>query len=148
MNKLILFRYLRYILTVLISIVFYSCGDGFFDDKNNNLMWQDEPYTLQERRAYSNNTNYEKVGSWPHALSYCNNLSLNNYHDWHLPTRSQLQYLYNNKGELVNVLPEYYWSFITDSPGIIIAWYVRFSDGYTSSIYRSKSSYVRCVRDR
>ena len=37
MNKFTLSKYFRYVLIVLISFIFYSCGGGFFDDISNNI---------------------------------------------------------------------------------------------------------------
>ena len=46
----------------------------------NNLMWQDEPI---ESMATSK--------TWDEAISYCNQLTLNNYNDWRLPFKYELE---------------------------------------------------------
>lgn len=45
-----------------------------------NLMWQDEKYTVQNRRQLF----------WSGAKQYCSDLKLNNYTDWRLPSKKEL----------------------------------------------------------
>lgn len=88
----------------------------------------------------------------PIAASVCDNLVLNGYSDWYLPSREEVETMYWNLqfkgfGGFSNY--SNYWSSSQDSP--YHAWYVYFGNGYVASGSNggsSKDSYsqVRAVR--
>jgi len=78
--------------------------------KSDNLMWQDEVYTKEEQKAYADGYGYKKVQDWKGAKAYCSKLTLEGHTDWFLPNKSQLKTLFKNRAQLVNIMPERYWS--------------------------------------
>ena len=111
-------------------------------DTPTHLMWQDDPYTINEITAYFTNTNYGKAGNWQYPIDYCNSLTLVGYNDWRLPNIEELKILYKHKNILKNVRSSYYWS-ASNSSG---AWAVSFDNGNGLYFVKSNSDYVRCVR--
>ncbi|MEE3999195.1 cadherin domain-containing protein [Tenacibaculum sp. FZY0031] len=101
--------------------------------------------------------NVQGVGSY--AAQICNDLSLNNYDDWFLPSIDELEEMYNNK-EIINETSlqnsgtaieetafwsSAYWSSTESSDGV--ARILRFSDGYNSFFSKGINNLnVRAVR--
>jgi len=111
-----------------------------------NLMWQDEPYTKAEKKAYDVGKNVGKVGNWSYAKKYCKDLSLGGYSDWRLANISELKKLYKQKSKLKNVISNNYWSSTATASLISYAWTVPFSYGGMEFYPNDGSRYVRCVR--
>jgi hypothetical protein len=84
------------------------------------------------------------------AKEYASNLDAHGHKDWHVPTKNELNVLFNNRAAIggFNVSGSnpagWYWS--ASSYGEWDAWGQRFSDGY--QLIGSKVSHgaVRCVR--
>lgn len=112
----------------------------------NGLMWQDEPYIEKEKDAYDNNYVYGKVNDWSGAKEYCENLSLNGYTDWYLPSKGQLEDLYSKKNKLRHVMPSFYWSSSLSVSDSKDAWSVYFNPGYSGYDGKTHERYVRCAR--
>jgi len=66
-------------------------------DKDTNLMWQDEEVTDKEWKKYYDDKNYKKSGNFYYAKKYCNNLRLNGFSDWRLPTIDELENIRNKR---------------------------------------------------
>ena len=90
------------------------------------------------------------------AYDYCYNLTTGSVAKgtWYLPTQTQLRVIYSVlKGLKENPLYDRYSAFTTGTywsateNSETFAWYVRFSNGIASSIYKTNSNNVRCVRD-
>jgi hypothetical protein len=81
------------------------------------------------------------------AAEICSNLTLNGYFDWFLPSKDELNLMYQkqsdiNTSALLNggaSLSGLYWS--SSEIMVDFAWYVSFPDGYT--YYLQKNSYMR-----
>ena len=114
----------------------------------NGKMWQDEPYTKEEEKAYKKDYEYGKVLKWDNAMKYCKNLSLGGYSNWRLPSKEELQKLYKNKNQLKNVASSGYWSSTTYASDSSHAWFVNFNNGYDYWYSKTYEYYVRCVRGR
>lgn len=112
----------------------------------NNKMWQDEPYTDEEKKAYTNDKNFGKAGDFKYATKYCKKLKLGGYNDWRLPTKDELQELYKNKSQLKNVRDDWYWTSTTYNEDSTQAWVVNFDSGDVYWLYKTSSNFVRCVR--
>ncbi len=144
----------------ILLLVNLAFGDFIRDDSldividtSTNLMWQDEEYTSAEATAYSNNTETGKVLHWASAISYCENLTLGGYSDWHLPNFNELYMLadrsiYNPALNPIfeNVVSSGYWSSTTDASATSGAWGVSFSGGNDGWLGKTGTNYVRCVR--
>ena len=100
-------------------------------DKNTGSMWQKYGDTAM---------------IWNAAISYCDNLSLNNHNDWRLPNRIELKSAYLLKEELVNA-SKFYWSSSEYKNGNSNAWYVDFSSGKEDFKSKDYGYRVRCIRD-
>jgi hypothetical protein len=88
------------------------------------------------------------------AGQYAKNLDAHGHHDFHAPSKRELNVLWENRnqGKLKGTFNEtgsdpagWYWS---STPNFInIAWAQRFSDGYQNTKYfRNIDSSLRCVR--
>jgi hypothetical protein len=83
---------------------------------------------------------------WNTAITACEELILNGYSDWHLPTKEELNALY------VNLYPigvggfasAYYWS--SSENGNDDAWIQHFGNGNQANNGKANASYVRAVR--
>ena len=110
-------------------------------DNETGLMWQD------------NNEAKSVKKSWESAKDYCQELELDGYGDWFLPTHEQLQTITDKsrnkpavKSIFVNVASSYYWSSspaVSDSKG---AWCVYFKYGQSNGGLKTVKLYVRCAR--
>ena len=90
------------------------------------------------------------------AARLCKNLNLNGYSDWFLPSKSELQVIYNNRG-IINsslfgiggtALSNWLWSSSennADNPAAN-AWFFNFPDGYANYGNKPPSFAVRAVR--
>jgi len=113
--------------------------NSIFFEESTGLMWQDDS------DAKSNELD------WYDAKSYCDNLSLGDYHDWELPTKEELYHLLRANSNLKNIGYgidfSNYWSSTTPSNNNNYAWYVDFKDADVNNHSKDYSYYVRCVRE-
>jgi len=70
----------------------------------NGTMYQNQPFSSQDKANYDNDKNGGRVWDWQGAKAYCSNLTLGGYSDWRLPSREELQQvanieLYHSYGE-------------------------------------------------
>ena len=78
------------------------------------------------------------------AMSYCNALTVGQYDDWYLPSKDELNRLYEKQTAIGGFTDDYYWSSTGyDSSS---AWYQDFGVGFQFAGYMSYSFYVRAVR--
>ena len=113
--------------------------NGTVSDPNTGLMWQ---------QAEAGEM------TWQDALSYCENLNLAGYDDWHLPDRLELLSLVGYSRSSLSLdrvfsggMPSKYWSSTTYASKTNNAWHVYFTGGQLSSTYyKPHKSYVRAVR--
>ena len=82
---------------------------------------------------------------------YAANLDANGHKDWRVPTRAELNVLYENRAAIggfndTGSTPAgWYWSS-SQYGGYGVAWAQRFSDGHQSNYGRYFVSSLRCVR--
>jgi len=95
-------------------------------------------------------SNTEKIvqvqGEGNYAAKSCADLVIDSYNDWFLPSRDELQLLYQSRAEIggFNYTNSY---FSSSERGLSSVWYVSFSTGFQEGIYKDKSTYgVRAVR--
>jgi hypothetical protein len=78
------------------------------------------------------------------AARICNDLELNGYSDWYLPSKDELNKLYLNKTSIGGFASNYYWSSSEYSSSY--AWFQDFTNGNQISNYKYLTFYVRAVR--
>jgi hypothetical protein len=91
--------------------------------------------------------------TWTNGKRYCEDLVSNGHDDWTLPTKGQLNHLYQNKntGSFAgtfnesNSLATYHWSSEKHASFSSNAWGQRFSDGSQDSGNKNVEVSVRCV---
>jgi len=85
------------------------------------------------------------------AQKYCTQLESSGHKDWHLPTKSELNVLFNNRaavGKFDQSGPDpwgWYWSASPGS-GTWDVWQQRFSDGLQFKHDKTLRTSLRCVR--
>ena len=83
------------------------------------------------------------------ARNYASKLNAHGHHDWRVPTKDELNVLFNNRAgihgfdETGSVPASWYWS-ATDDDGT--AWGQRFDDGFQHWYSQNHESSLRCVR--
>ena len=80
---------------------------------------------------------------WDSAMKECQNLNLNGYSDWYLPSIDELKLLYNQK-QIIPDLSTYYWS--SSEGDSDTAWGQLFTNGVKANINKVGTDYVRAVR--
>jgi len=111
-------------------------------DTKTNLIWQDN----------SDSKTIKK--SWSEAITYCEDLTLAGYSNWHLPNFNELYYLANRDkynpamdSGFNNLLNSGYWTSTTYADDSSSAWVVNFNYGHDYDDDKGYDYYVRCVRD-
>jgi len=108
-------------------------------DKKTSIVWQD---TISIPKL-----------DWQDAKKYCNNLIIDGYSDWELPTIDQLmtitdkkKYKPSLKTSFKHFKSDYYWTSSEYVDADEKVWIVSFLDG--GDFYNNKKNlyYVRCVR--
>jgi hypothetical protein len=78
------------------------------------------------------------------AARICNDLVLNGYSDWYLPSKDELNKLYLNKTSIGGFASNYYWS--SSEYSSIYAWKQYFNSGFQWYFNKYDTGYVRAVR--
>ena len=142
---------------LFIFIVFFGKNyllSAVWTDGDTDLMWE-----------IKTDTNVMKEYNWNEANNYCDNLILNGYDDWWLPSTTQLKTIANRElyGEYNANWSKWFLKneknkngnfFIKDKLKYNIgaksseeqAWFIDFESGYDDFSYTNAIHYVRCVR--
>ena len=86
----------------------------------------------------------ESSGEWDEAINFATDLVDSGFDDWYLPTRNELELVYNQIADLGNFQPSYYWS--SSEYDYSTAWNVNFNDGYTNYSDKTNPYRVRVIR--
>ncbi len=93
---------------------------------------------------------YERQLNWYDANIYCQLLVIDNKDDWRLPTKEELNDIYNSENDLTlnDVKLAYFWSSTEDSTNDNAVYVVNFTirGGYGQCL-KNGNNYVRPVRD-
>jgi len=133
--------------------------------KIGNLMYQNQPFSTQDKSNYNKGKNGGRVWDWKGAKEYCQDLTHGGYSNWRLPTESELKklltknknsnssgYTYYIKKDFVENMPPLngkdsyapFWS--SREKDSSLAWYVDFNDGFGYWYYKTLQVYALCVR--
>lgn len=137
---------MKYILLVIcifssISALEYDKSNNIVIDKHNNLMWQDNV----EVTEYLETAITAKV--------YCENIILNGYIDWRVPTINELINIIDlNEKNAINkkftfVKPNLYSTSSSFKEDNELLWAVDFKSGAILMDEKRNENYIRCVRD-
>jgi hypothetical protein len=89
---------------------------------------------------------------WNSAKTTCDELTLNGYSDWYLPSKEELNLVYLNLGKVgVGGFEDgSYWSstekILKTDHVVTLAWYFILNSGHTNDYYQKEAYYVRAVR--
>ncbi len=139
---------LKYLLLLILFLESLS-ADKFYrtantvTDKVNFLMWQDNDAAATVMLTHKE------------ALEYCENLVLESYDNWRLPTIKELELIVDKKNDpfyiakiFKNKKASGYWAKDTVTRTLnFYAWYMNFISGTPYYYNRDYNKYVRCVRD-
>lgn len=78
--------------------------------------------------------------TWHEAVEFCKKLGKG----WRLPTKDELNFLYENKEEIGGFAVNYYWSSTEDD--VNGAWLQNFYSGSQVNLSKNINGYVRAVR--
>ena len=81
--------------------------------------------------------------NWYSAMEKCQNLNLNGYSDWYLPSKNDLKLLYTQR-QIIPELSTYYWSSSEDD--VDNAWLQSFNYGNLVGSDKDGAVFVRAVR--
>ena len=84
------------------------------------------------------------LGAGSYAAKLCVDYRGGGYNDWFLPSRDELNVLYQNKTLIGGFIDDYYWS--SSERDINNAWYRRLSNGYFDYYDKITTYRVRAVR--
>ena len=86
-------------------------------------------------------------GGASNAAQLCNDLVLNGYSDWYLPSKDELEKLYLNRVAVGGFTTGFYWSSSESSPGgSFLAYDYSFNNGAYFNHNKNNTFYVRAVR--
>ena len=78
------------------------------------------------------------------AAKVCQDLDLNNYSDWFLPSKDAIAELYSARASVGTFQSDYYWSSTENTNNWAYA--QDFDEGYLDPMNKSESVYLRCTR--
>jgi len=124
-----------------LTAIEYEKSANIVSDKKHKLMWQDDEEVLEYLETYIS------------AEVYCDNLILNGYIDWRVPSLNEMIYILDvSEKRAINkkfqyVKSDFYGtksSFVEDD---FYLWGIDFKTGIIKQGEKTKESYTRCVRD-
>ena len=88
---------------------------------------------------------YPDIGAmdWYQAVGACDDLTYGGFTDWYLPSKAELNAMYEQKSSIGGFSDTWYWSSTENGTGM---WCQNFSDGRQGHFYKSSICRVRCVR--
>jgi len=121
------------------------------NDQSDGIQWYNGSYIdtgATETAIGTGKTNTTKIvqsqGNGAYAAKLCDDLVLNGYSDWYLPSKDELNILYQNRNAIGGFSGDVYWS--SSEYNLNFAWFQHFY--YSNQIYTAKNyTYgVRAVR--
>ncbi len=120
-------------------------------DQSDGIQWSDGNYIVTGATATAVGTGnantiaiVAKQGAGSYAAQLCADLDLGGYKDWYLPSKDELNHLYENKSVVGGFATGYYWSSSeVDNDG---AWVQGFNGGAQGNPNEGGRYCVRAVR--
>ena len=137
------------------GVVFYldDSGGGLIasmSDQSSGIEWYNGSYVTTGATALgigAGSTNTASIvasqGDGDYAAKLCSDLELNDYNDWYLPSKDELNLMFEQK-DLIGDLAGIYWS--SSEFGSNVAWGQSFLNGDPGSIGKEDKARVRAVR--
>ena len=90
--------------------------------------------------------NYDVGLNWDDAMSYCADYTVGQYDDWYLPSKDELNLIYQQQTAIGGFTDYYYWSSTEIDGDDEGAWNQDFGNGFQGLSFKTFPSYVRAVR--
>ncbi len=139
------------------GIIFYIDGSGQHgliaasSDQSASIQWFNGSYTATSAvdstvgAGQLNTTAVVSIqGAGNYAASICDQLVLNGYDDWFLPSKNELNLLYQQKEIVSGFTNNFYWS--STEHGVGSAWEQNFIDGTKYFVNKNFQICVRAIR--
>ena len=139
------------------GIIFYLAASGEHglvaaaSDQSAGIHWYNGSYTTtgvtgDAVGAGEENTILIEIsqGSGSYAAKLCRDLTLGGYTDWYLPSKYELNLMYQQIATIGGFASGQYWSSTEGSS--FLAWAQNFSGGFQGSGDKGATAYVRAVR--
>ena len=84
--------------------------------------------------------------SWNEVQKLLQTLNRGGYNDWSLPTKNELDKMFDNKDQIGKFQNAWYWSDTEEKEDEFRAWLQNFSTGDQTNFFKSLYSRVRAVR--
>ena len=120
-------------------------------DQSEGIQWYNGSYIVTGATGTAigtglTNTNaiIAAQGSGSYAASIARDYNGGGYTDWYLPSKDELNQLYENKTTNMGFTDYYYWS--STEFDLNIGWLQDFYTGFQDNIFKNFTTYVRAVR--
>ena len=121
------------------------------EDQSAGIRWINRTYSIAGTgtaigTGQDNTTKIVQIqGDGIYAAQLCDDLVLDGYNDWFLPSKDELKVLYENKNLIGGFTSDYYWSSSEYNKNYV--WIQSFDDGYQTKSSNDELYRVRCVRE-
>lgn len=138
------------------GVIFYIDGSGEHglvaaeQDVDFKVKWADTccktnaSFVEVGRGMHNTNSIFESFGVGNYAASVCRQLDVNGYKDWFLPSKNELNLLYQKRNLVGGFSTDYYWS--SSEKDSLHAWYLYFPYGPQYFVNKDSVARVRAVR--
>ena len=138
------------------GIVFYIDGSGEHglvaasEDLQGSVKWSDSLWKTSAvhpeiGKGIENTSAIVNVnGNGSYAASLCDQLVLQGYSDWFLPSKNELGLLYQQRNEIGGFMEDFYWS--SSEYDSLNAWYLYFPYGPQYFTKKDSTARVRAIR--
>ena len=121
-------------------------GEGVATDIYSKIFYLNIIPTLEQGYGLVTSISDQGNMDWNSAKTACEELILNGYSDWHLPSKGELNSVYVNLKQVGvgGFAINYYWSSTEDDDGY--AWHQNFNSGNQGNNSELTTYYVRAIR--